>query len=1713
MPPDKDKRFTEDFVRKWSRAGDDKKKPMSKNERILKNQQEILKKDPRNHKIWFARGILLAEMGRFKEALRCFDAVIKLDPRNKAVYNSKASALLQMGEIEQSSKWYRRALDMSSEEVAPEIRATMSEQLPAEEVIREMIEESKEWEDTVRMRTCPICGSNVLWEAKICPTCEWEFHDEDYKELDFEEEDVKPDRELTEEEVRERLIDKIEDYRLEGFEVSPIIRTLKTEPQRAKSAVAQFEENVAEIRKFKKNLESLDTTGFDMKLKEMDQLFRSPYNMFAIRNEYDKLLKRIEAREAKRTGRPRRRIAREPTPVGLTNGQRGRVNDLGKDRPVGLTNGRKGRVNGMVNGRGRVNGLTNGMGHVNGMTNGVGRVNGMVNGRGRVNGVTNGLIYRFQTMKTGLVNGLTNGNGITNGLGSIRFQNESRIRKWKLAIVPIVALLLLTTPFFIYGDAPVSEITIDGEFDDWSGVQKIASARDLSVPPIPGNIDIIGVAAKNDNRYLSLYAEVITIALSGNPTTEIPDTVHFLLDVDSYPYTGYSVRGIGADYMIRVMGHGGAAIRSQLFRFALGAEQSNWSAWDATGHPQAAASTNMLETQIPYKSLIGLGEKVSILVHTSSHDGYSDFATNIISDQKGVLVVGQFWTNQADELGLTGNTLLTMRARALGAKMRLNSLTVNLTGDASPTEIERIRVLVSDAEVSAINSPTTDTLTFTFNGITVSEDDTVVIVIDATLKTQSGNTLGAKVSRSDDFELSSGVASLEETYPEGFMDYIGPADTSQIKIDGGFSDWNGAEIDQDNVTVSNPNIDVSQFATKTVQRPFPSSRIDAHFYVNVAGRIAGGSLVPYASPGPLKQMIYVRDSDRDSVPDSLDIFPFDFNNDEVLDVLTDSDVDGDQIQDYPVGSDYYLETTIPSGWPSPYGGREVRVYTGPRTVPTVTGEDYIRAFVDVDGNIGGYAIGPIYADYLLEIRGKNGEIGWISLMEFDGIATTDWEWTNTGKEVSASLDMHRIEATADATEMGGSQFEVVFETSDWVGGEDLTTNLSGRGRSATRGSFGEYDARFTSPDYDAYMTDQADKVSFRTVGNELAWEIPRQVMWEDGTSEMVLGDLIPSDLVLSESEAVYPDAYSGLPISIEYAFENGMLKENFVLDGPIAGLTAEGYLSLESKMAYTDGLMVETSGTESGEWAVINGGMQFKDRDRTSFSIESPYAMDAGGDTLDCHYLYNAERTLLDLRCPAEWFVNAEYPVSIDPTVSTYTLENDGTLGQASERFGYSVAVGDFDNDGYADVLVGAPYSDANTSDSGAAYIYFGPFSASDTTPDVQIVAGNSGALLGWAVAAGKFNNDDYWDAAVSQKDNDAYVYYGASSWDPWVTSPDVTFDESSITDDTGVEGFGMSLAAGNFDDDGTPLNFDDLLIGAPFKNIGTGQPTSNPDGGVYAFVSVFASTETGEDHLLRPDDNKDKGHFGHSVAIGKIDSDDKFDVVVGEPFNNSDGSVQIFYGDEINTVSETPNEWLEPEQAGEKFGWSVAVGDMDTNSYADILVGAPENDEGGTDIGRAYVYQSETDGTGILAQSAPDLDLPGWGAGGMAGYNVTVGDFYGDGQEDAIVGAPYNQTNSEGSVFIYDDPIGGDAVIDDSIDGTQSDEHLGWSVAGGEFSNDIAFVLAGGAPDWDDGSPSETDAGRVMIMVIPENLEMILFAPLLLAIPIGLKRRKRRSL
>ena len=68
----KEKRFTKEFVEKWSKTTEEESSP---EEAILEKQRRLLEKDPKNERAWYARGLLLMDMGRNGEALECLDRV------------------------------------------------------------------------------------------------------------------------------------------------------------------------------------------------------------------------------------------------------------------------------------------------------------------------------------------------------------------------------------------------------------------------------------------------------------------------------------------------------------------------------------------------------------------------------------------------------------------------------------------------------------------------------------------------------------------------------------------------------------------------------------------------------------------------------------------------------------------------------------------------------------------------------------------------------------------------------------------------------------------------------------------------------------------------------------------------------------------------------------------------------------------------------------------------------------------------------------------------------------------------------------------------------------------------------------------------------------------------------------------------------------------------------------------------------------------------------------------------------------------------------------------------------------------------------------------------------------------------------------------------------------------------------------------------------
>jgi hypothetical protein len=157
--------------------------------------------------------------------------------------------------------------------------------------------------------------------------------------------------------------------------------------------------------------------------------------------------------------------------------------------------------------------------------------------------------------------------------------------------------------------------------------------------------------------------------------------------------------------------------------------------------------------------------------------------------------------------------------------------------------------------------------------------------------------------------------------------------------------------------------------------------------------------------------------------------------------------------------------------------------------------------------------------------------------------------------------------------------------------------------------------------------------------------------------------------------------------------------------------------------------------------------------------------------------------------------------------------------------------------------------------------------------------------------------------------------------------------------------------------------------------------------------------------------------------------------------------------------------------------------GDVNGDGYADVIVGARNDDSAGTDAGRIFVYLG---GAGTAFDVSSDATVDGLAAGDSLGSSVAgAGDVNGDGFADVIAGAPYydsGPTTDAGRCHLF---FGGpgtfDIVPDATLFGTSAPmDEFGISVAGaGDLNGDAFADVVVGAWRNDGGG---TDAGRAWV-------------------------------
>jgi hypothetical protein len=160
----------------------------------------------------------------------------------------------------------------------------------------------------------------------------------------------------------------------------------------------------------------------------------------------------------------------------------------------------------------------------------------------------------------------------------------------------------------------------------------------------------------------------------------------------------------------------------------------------------------------------------------------------------------------------------------------------------------------------------------------------------------------------------------------------------------------------------------------------------------------------------------------------------------------------------------------------------------------------------------------------------------------------------------------------------------------------------------------------------------------------------------------------------------------------------------------------------------------------------------------------------------------------------------------------------------AEDLFGWSVSsAGDINNDGFSDVIVGAYYRNAGLgAGQGSSYIFYGGPSM-DNTEDVTIDGEAAGDSFGWSVSsANDINNDGYSDvvigapyhnAGLGAQQGRAYIYFGGSSMD---NVADVTMDGEAAGDQLGCS----VSSVGDVNNDG----WKEFIVGASNYSSSTGR-------------------------------------------------------------------------------------------------------------------------------------------------------------------------------------------------------------------------------------------------------------------------------------------------
>jgi hypothetical protein len=1229
----------------------------------------------------------------------------------------------------------------------------------------------------------------------------------------------------------------------------------------------------------------------------------------------------------------------------------------------GLTNGRGlKKEDGLVNGKGRGRkgkGLTNGEGRSKGrgrrgkgFTNGEGFVNGRGRkGRGRVNGLTNGDGF---VNGRGRVNGLVNGMGLTNGIGKVNglgLINGTFRHKGKTILrgksKPILKVLFVILVFLI----PTALFFLyidDGEYIKVDG--KFADWTDVSKTPDTLNDapdPNVDIIEYTIEEELDLLS--IYIRVEGDIFTGGPSPENVADVVNVFiDSDGNPETGYRVDGL-------GVDYMVNVYGLAGEIHSSGLFEYQATRDP-SGIDWNAFKASFAVSSRAS-GSELELQVFTEDIEWTGDGKVRVYT---------RSWTGAEDmadyNIGKQDGAL-NVKQEGLGVQVMaksVNSKLLNLNLKAVNDDVSVEFITLTQLGTASVSTVNVDGRNYPVVGNKVLMDfspplkieagQTRLLQVTANLENvMDGATLGFKIDKTTDIKTEDATVTLESDLVD-YVAYVGAYPT-WIEIDGAFGDWRPQYIiDDSQGETDNDNVEIVKYGSK-------SDGNKLSFYLSVGGEMMEGLMIPTENP----QII----------------------------------------------------TRPPSGPSGPGVG-------GPTDVPLPVnqGEDVVRILIDTDNDVGtgfkpftsGLDAFQLGADYMLEMKGKNGETFEQGIYSFSGGSQMLFDWTRV-KDLVAGLDDAQLETQIDLTGItvpSQQDIRVYFWLSDY--GEEVdNSNLTvadGQVWKGTRMETRYYQDReqtsFGSgndcgtPDDDVFAVAVADFDNdgdmdvVTGMGGAGSYGI---TVWENADTTPFSGTWSDNDVGVTNSDArvrsiAVADLDNDGDVDIVTGSESGgseiLVWENGWDEGtgdPFTGTWSSGtgvavgdvgdYIvdSVATADFDNDGWIDIVSGAASGEIVVWeNLGTPFSDwtsadQDVTT-SVQRPYSVKAADldndgymDIVSGHY---SGTTTVEVQV----WENDDTPFD-----STWSGDTVGNLDDGHHVF--SVDVADFDNDGYTDIVTGTEVGELNEI---IAWENDGtPFDAAWPGGSKQAVGASTDNVR--AVCAADIDNDGYMDIIVGSEDQNTYDLF---TYENDHTPFDSTWTKTDVGASTDNEDI-WSVAAADFDNDG------DLDIVSGMRDV---------DGSDYGDLKVWENTlihrnfeyELGWDNVGFP------GTI-YSVKEADLDNDGDLDLVTG-------------------LISTSTHEVMVWENDGDPFGgswtsqdvgapnahvYSVDVGDLDNDGDLDIVTASAAG-------ARYEVIVWRNNGTPFANEWQPfDVIAPD-----VTVNSVVCSDLDNDGDLDLVTGSDY---------------------------------------------------------------------------------------------------------